>query len=55
MEFIEEVKQELTKLIKSQDPEMAHIEADELLCSLLNSLGYNETISLYNKVPKNYG
>lgn len=36
------------------DPEMCHLEADEVLCSFLISLGCTELLDLYNKVPKYY-
>ncbi len=36
----------------SDDLEVAHIEADDVLCDFLNGLGYEELVILYNAVPK---
>jgi hypothetical protein len=36
------------------DVEIAHVEADAVLCSLLISLGYQDVISQYALVPKWY-
>mgnify|MGYP000362529352 CR=1 FL=1 len=34
--------------------EDAHIDADEVLCDLLEELGYNEVVEVYKKIPKHY-
>lgn len=36
------------------DAEEAHEEADELLCSLLAELGYNEIVEVYKGIKKWY-
>ena len=32
--------------------EQEHIDADEILCQLLNSLGYKDVVSEYRKIEK---
>lgn len=44
----------LSKLTKNTNTESAHIKADDLLCDLLDLLGYNEVVSTYYSVPKWY-
>ena len=34
------------------DMEIAHADADDILCSLLKSLGYTEVVEEYEKVDK---
>lgn len=36
------------------DEEYAHGEADKILCELLNSLGYQDVVEEWVKVPKWY-
>ena len=36
------------------DAESAHIDADTVLCDLLNALGYKKIVEEYNKVEKWY-
>lgn len=36
------------------DAEMAHIDADLVLCDLLSVLGYTDVVSEYEKVDKYY-
>ena len=36
------------------DPEINHIEADEILCRLLTSLGYNKVVATYDAISKWY-
>jgi len=38
----------------SYDPEADHVNADDILCELLLSLGYVETVKAYNAVEKWY-
>ena len=38
----------------SDDIEMAHAEADDVLRDFLNGLGYEELVTLYDAVPKWY-
>jgi hypothetical protein len=45
----------LTKLIecqKSDDTEFAHEAADDVLCELLESLGYGDIVVEYRNVPR---
>ena len=39
---------------KNDDNETAHAEADDLLCRLLQELGYSEVVEVYEKVGKWY-
>lgn len=36
------------------DPEIAHVNADEVLCELLKSLGFSDVVKEFKKVPKWY-
>lgn len=36
------------------DTESAHYRADEILCELLNSLGYQDVTEVYNNIHKWY-
>jgi len=36
------------------DEYYAHIDADTVLCDLLEELGFKEVVELYNKIPKWY-
>ena len=36
------------------DTECAHYKADEILCELLNSLGYQDVVEVYNDIYKWY-
>ena len=42
----------LQRLQQSHDTEMAHIDADDVLCELLKSLGYEDVVSEYQNVNK---
>jgi len=44
----------LRSLEKLDDTEMAHIEADKVLCSLLEYEGYEEVVKLFNQLKKWY-
>jgi len=41
-----------TVVANNSDPEMAHINADDILCELLDELGYADLVDIYNKVEK---
>lgn len=41
-------------LIECEDSEYAHSRADELLCELLEDLGYGKIVELYSDVEKWY-
>lgn len=36
------------------DPEMSHIRADELMCELLETLGYGEAVKIFEEMEKWY-
>lgn len=38
----------------SGDLEIAHMDADEILCSLLRGLGYTETVDAFERLTKWY-
>jgi len=45
----------LVKLVECQendDTEMAHSDADDVLCALLDELGYGDVVAEYHKVSK---
>jgi len=50
---IEEIER-LKELQKYEDIEEAHIEADKILCKILEELGLTEVVDEYKKVPKWY-
>lgn len=39
---------------KMEDREKAHVEADQVLCALLVSLGYEDVVEQFNKCHKWY-
>lgn len=45
---------DLVDLSQWDDIEAAHYRADEILCDLLVSLGYDEIVKAYNKITKWY-
>ena len=50
-------REEALKLLKeadSYDPERAHQEADDVLCELLKSLGYEDVVKAWDEVSKWY-
>jgi len=52
-----DVTDEVERLIVLQedsDREMAHMEADEILCDVLERLGYTELVQEYNGIAKWY-
>ncbi len=50
----EQAIQKLIEQQKNRDTEEAHVEADDVLCYLLKSLGYTEVVTEYEKVKKWY-
>jgi len=44
----------LAKCQENRDTEMAHSNADEVLCALLIELGYDDVVDEYDKVHKWY-
>lgn len=45
---------EMKPLEDSNDQELAHGEADDLLCKMLEDLGYQSVVDSYRRVPKWY-
>lgn len=50
----ERVLNELKHLQESDDPESAHSQADDLLCDLLESLGYEDVVEAWHAIGKWY-
>jgi len=50
----EEALNKMKEAVKLHDTEMAHGDADDILCDLLVSLGYVEVVNEYHKVDKWY-
>ena len=44
----------LTRINEVCDQEMAHIHADEVLCTLLRNMGHNDIVNAYNNICKWY-
>ncbi len=44
----------LEVLRESEDTEMAHVEADKVLCVLLKHEGYEDVVEAFNKLKKWY-
>lgn len=54
MSFKERCIEALKTLQESDDTEMAHSIADDVLCELLTELGYKDVVEEYNKIGKWY-
>lgn len=52
--FIKEQNDKLRELADYADTEVAHSEADKILCDILIELGYEETVHLWDKIEKWY-
>jgi predicted GNAT family N-acyltransferase len=48
------IAHELRKMKDARDPEMAHIEADEMLVKFVRELGFDEIADAFDDVPKWY-
>ena len=48
----EDALNKLAECQKNCDAEMAHCDADDVLCALLEDLGYGDVVSEYDKVHK---
>ena len=44
----------MVKVLEIDDNEIGHGEADDLLCSLLEDLGFKAVVDLYERVDKWY-
>jgi hypothetical protein len=53
-EFSDKIKAELEQLASLDDQETAHVNADNLLCQLLEHLGFKEVVEAYEKIDKWY-
>lgn len=45
---------EMRRIDRNDNTEMAHILADELMCKLLRELGYGEGVDIFEKMDKWY-
>lgn len=55
MKSINEYKELMNKCVENTgDPEAAHGYADDILCEILTSVGYQEIVDLYHEVGKWY-
>ena len=50
----EEAIAELNLIRQSDDTEVAHVDADDVLCQLLMSLGYEDVVTAYHNIGKWY-
>lgn len=50
----EKAIEELKKAQANADTECAHADADDVLCDLLNAIGYQDVVAEYCKVKKWY-
>jgi len=48
----EEALNKLAECQKNDETEMAHSYADDVLCALLDELGYGDVVAEYRKVSK---
>jgi len=50
----QEALEELLEIAKSDDREIAHIDADGVLCQLLTTLGCKDVVDAYHNISKWY-
>jgi len=50
----EEFAREMQKIVDDGDPEMAHIDADALICRALEERGFRVGIEIFRKMTKWY-
>lgn len=50
----EQARDRMQEIIATKDEEVGHQEADWLMCEILESLGYGEMVSQFNKMTKWY-
>jgi hypothetical protein len=50
----EQAIEALKTIAKDDDIEMAHVEADSVLCQLLHSLGHGDVVTEYHRITKWY-
>ena len=51
---IKEAKQKLELLVYNSDYEVAHANADDILCSILIELGLQDVVDVYKEIGKWY-
>lgn len=44
----------MLRIARNNNTEMAHIQADELMCELLRELGYGEGVNIFENMNKWY-
>lgn len=52
--IIKEAIEKMKECVNNGATEVAHINADAVLCDVLTQLGYKELVDLYEKVKKWY-
>lgn len=50
----DEIAEKIRTICSTDDEEMDHISADDILCELLTALGYVKTVEAYEAVGKWY-
>lgn len=53
-DIIKEAVEKMKECVNNGDTEVAHLEADAVLCDVLTQLGYKELVDFYEKVKKWY-
>lgn len=53
-DIIKEAIEKMKECVNNGDTEVAHLDADAVLCDVLTQLGYKELVDLYEKVKKWY-
>lgn len=53
-DIIKEAVEKKKECVNNGDTEVAHLDADAVLCDVLTQLGYKELVDLYEKVKKWY-
>ena len=53
-DIIKEAIEKMKECVNNGDTEVAHLDADSVLCDVLTQLGYKELVDLYEKVKKWY-
>lgn len=53
-DIIKEAVEKMKECVNNGDIEVAHLDADNILCDVLTQLGYKELVDLYEKVNKWY-
>jgi len=53
-DIIKESVEKMKECVNNNDIELAHVEADDILCDVLTKLGYEELVDVYKNVKKWY-